>query len=208
MKTKPILVAAGVVALGVHLMPSTETQPSQQVTESVNITEACLGDTCFTFEDGKALPVSVETPFDIEAEIAAIEAESELKRQTYQDIECLAEAVYFEARGENLDGRKSVANVVMNRVESKHFPDNVCDVVNQPYQFSYKLGSYVVNDVRAWDAAVKVATMVYNRDYDRTEGALYYYNPEKVRKTPSWVADEHFIKAVGKHHFYAWHKVK
>jgi spore germination cell wall hydrolase CwlJ-like protein len=50
-------------------------------------------------------------------------------------IECLALVLYFEARGESLDGQLAVAEVVLNRVESPHYPSSVCGVVHQRHQF-------------------------------------------------------------------------
>ncbi len=47
------------------------------------------------------------------------------------DIQCLAENVYHEARGEPLDGQYAVAEVTMNRVGSTLFPKSVCDVVHE-----------------------------------------------------------------------------
>ena len=56
-------------------------------------------------------------------------------------LECLAKAVYFEARGEPLDGQRAVAEVILNRVDSPRFPSTVCGVVTQSNrggcQFSY-----------------------------------------------------------------------
>lgn len=48
-----------------------------------------------------------------------------------REQKCLAEAVYFEARSERLPGQKAVAEVVLNRVNSKHFPNTICGVVYQ-----------------------------------------------------------------------------
>ena len=50
---------------------------------------------------------------------------------------CLAVAVYFEARGEPLQGQYAVAEVVMNRVEDARYPDTVCGVVFEPKAFSF-----------------------------------------------------------------------
>ena len=50
---------------------------------------------------------------------------------------CLATAIFFEARGEPIDGQELVASVILNRVEHPRYPDTVCEVVNQPKQFSY-----------------------------------------------------------------------
>jgi len=50
---------------------------------------------------------------------------------------CMAVGLYFEARAESFYGRLLVANVIENRVQSKHYPKNVCDVIKQPKQFSF-----------------------------------------------------------------------
>ncbi len=59
------------------------------------------------------------------------------------EFECLATALYFEARGEGIKGQAAVAEVILNRVESPQFPRTVCGVVNQSNgrgcQFSYHL---------------------------------------------------------------------
>src|SRR5687768_14010949 len=51
--------------------------------------------------------------------------------------ECLAGAVYFEARGEPIEGQLAVAEVVLNRAASGRYPPRICDVVTQPWQFSF-----------------------------------------------------------------------
>lgn len=58
---------------------------------------------------------------------------------THDDIqiECLREAVYFEARGEGITGQALVGDVIANRVESWRWPDNYCDVIHQSVQFEY-----------------------------------------------------------------------
>ena len=126
-----------------------------------------------------------------------------------KELDCLAEAIYFEARGENLDGQKSVANVIRNRVESEHFPDTYCTVVYQPYQFSYTNG-YIpeMTDEKAMIKAYEIADLIMNRDYDRTQGALYYYNPAKLSSTPDWVDESYYIRTADNHRFYSWHKQK
>jgi len=54
-----------------------------------------------------------------------------LARDARRQQNCLAEAVYFEARGENLSGQMAVAEVVLNRVRHRAYPDNICGVVYQ-----------------------------------------------------------------------------
>ena len=50
---------------------------------------------------------------------------------------CMAVAIYFEARGEPIDGQEAVAEVIMNRVEDDRYPDTVCDVVFADKAFSF-----------------------------------------------------------------------
>src|SRR3546814_1535281 len=52
--------------------------------------------------------------------------------------ECLAGAVYFEAQGEPLTGQLAVAEVVLNRAASGRYPTTLCEVVIQPWQFSFR----------------------------------------------------------------------
>ena len=54
-----------------------------------------------------------------------------------RDLQCLAEALYFEARGEGSQGQRAVAEVILNRVDHPRFPKTVCGVVNQRGQFTY-----------------------------------------------------------------------
>ncbi|MEY2909484.1 MAG: hypothetical protein RLZZ602_2007, partial [Pseudomonadota bacterium] len=47
-------------------------------------------------------------------------------------LTCLAVAIYFEARGESIDGQMLVAETIINRVADERWPDTVCEVVKQP----------------------------------------------------------------------------
>src|SRR5258706_5652330 len=54
-----------------------------------------------------------------------------LAQRRGNDLQCLAENVYFEARGEPLEGQYAVAEVTLNRTRSEHFPHTVCGVVHE-----------------------------------------------------------------------------
>ena len=56
---------------------------------------------------------------------------------TAKDVKCLATAIFHEANAESVKGQIAVANVIMNRVESKDFPNSVCGVISQKSQFSW-----------------------------------------------------------------------
>lgn len=57
-----------------------------------------------------------------------------------QERECIKEALWFEARGESELGQRAVLNVIKNRKNSRTFPSTFCKVIEQPRQFSYRLG--------------------------------------------------------------------
>jgi len=103
---------------------------------------------------------------------------------------CLSMAIYHEARGEPLAGQVAVAMVIMNRVRSDQFPDDVCSVVTQPDQFSFIW--VPPRDARAWDQAIMIADRVLAGDIiDMTEGALHYHRDDiKVSWTADMVAQE------------------
>lgn len=95
-------------------------------------------------------------------------------------IECLAKNIYHEARGQSKVGQIAVANVVLNRVESKRFPNTVCSVINQRTkrvcQFAWKCGSpKPIREKGAWERAKELAEEIYNKGIeDNTNGALFF----------------------------------
>jgi spore germination cell wall hydrolase CwlJ-like protein len=127
---------------------------------------------------------------------------------------CLAEAVYFEARGEAVRGQIAVAQVVMNRVFSGFYPNTVCGVVYQnkyhhmACQFTFACDNVpdVVREPDMWDRAKKIAKAML-------DGELWL--PEVDKSThyhaywvhPSWVSEMKKMYKFGVHTFYrprAW----
>jgi len=124
------------------------------------------------------------------------------------DWRCLAEALYFEARGESVKGQFAVAEVILNRVDSPEFPDDVCAVVNQgtgakyQCQFTYTCDGHkeVVSEPEAFELVGKVAhLMVQGAPRPLTKGATHYHtravNPRWARVFPR-------TATIGVHHFY------
>ncbi|MEA3035297.1 MAG: hypothetical protein QOH04_1059 [Sphingomonadales bacterium] len=77
-----------------------------------------------------------------------------------REQECLANAVYFESRGEPIEGQLAVAQVVMNRAASGRYPADLCEVITQKAQFSFiRHGRFPAADKasEAWRKAVAVA---------------------------------------------------
>ena len=120
---------------------------------------------------------------------------------------CLTQAVYFESRGEPVAGQYAVAEVVMNRVASSQFPNNVCAVTKQDLgpkrydcQFSYECDgvSETMREGVARSRAERIALEVAGGGSNLTNGALYFH----AGKKPSWAYRFTQTFKVGRHYFY------
>jgi spore germination cell wall hydrolase CwlJ-like protein len=127
---------------------------------------------------------------------------------------CLAEAVYFEARGEAVRGQIAVAQVVLNRAFSGFYPATVCGVVYQnkhrhfACQFTFACDNVadVVREPDMWDRAKKIAKAMLDGQIWLPEvGKSTHYHAYWVR--PSWVSEMKKMYKFGVHTFYrprAW----
>jgi len=131
------------------------------------------------------------------------------------NLSCLAEAVYFEARSEPFIAQLAVANVVLARVESDRYPDSICDVVHQSKkwkgkpirnkcQFSYWCDGKpeTIANVDAYQESVSAAELaLQGAILSQTGGATHYH---AAYVTPYWSMDEEFmvLGQVGSHIFY------
>lgn len=119
--------------------------------------------------------------------------------------ECLTEAVYFEARGESLEGQIAVAEVILNRVDNPLYPRSVCGVVKQRggggCQFSYVCnGRTKMREKGAADLAGRIArAMLDGAPRILTDGATHFHT-RAVR--PSWSKRFPKTAAIGAHLFY------
>lgn len=103
------------------------------------------------------------------------------------DLRCLAGAVYFESKGESLEGQLAVARVIINRARSGRFASSLCGVVFQRGQFSFVRGGDIPPvraDSRDWREAVAIAQIALNDSWDSlAEGALFFH---ARRVAPGW----------------------
>lgn len=121
---------------------------------------------------------------------------------------CLAEALYFEARGESVKGQFAVAEVILNRRDVSVFPDTVCGVVKQgtgrlyACQFTYTCDGRAdrIREPAAFVRAGKIArVMLDGAPRALTEGATYFHTTD-VR--PSWARRFSQTVRIGSHLFY------
>ncbi len=117
------------------------------------------------------------------------------------DMKCLAGAVYFEAKGESLEGQLAVARVIINRAKSGRFASSLCGVVYQPSQFSFVRGGGmppIRTESRSWREAVAIAQIASQDEWDSlAEGALYFH---ARRVSPAWGKTK--LASIDNHIFY------
>ena len=115
-------------------------------------------------------------------------------------LTCLAVAIFFEARGEPLEGQYAVADVILNRVEDTRYPDDVCSVVFEPYAFSFTHDGKAdrLPKTAAANASMEVAKSVM--DGIRLGLTSTHYHATYVK--PFWVAHFDADGQIGNHVFY------
>jgi spore germination cell wall hydrolase CwlJ-like protein len=109
------------------------------------------------------------------------------------DLGCMAEALYFEARGTGYKGARAVGEVILNRAADSRFPAGICAVVDQrshgACQFSYRCDAIPNSRFSEPAELVKMRGIAYelltNRGADITRGALYFH---AATMAPGWFA--------------------
>lgn len=122
------------------------------------------------------------------------------------ESQCLAKAIYFEARGESIRGQAAVAEVVLNRVDSGAFPRTVCGVVNQSggggCQFSFICDGVAdrVSNRQSWMIAERIAgAFLAGAPRGLTDGATYFRASTAL---PAWAKRFDKTAQIGRHVFY------
>ena len=148
------------------------------------------------------------------AALAEKRARTAVSEERNRDLRCLAQAIYFEARGEPERGQLAVAQVVLNRVDHVFYPDNICDVVFQNQHRRHKCQFSFACDGRsdtprnqfAWTRAIKLAKKSMNGQGRIEElGRSTHFHATYV--LPNWLGDMVRLQRIGKHIFYrvrAW----
>jgi len=122
--------------------------------------------------------------------------------------QCLSEALYFETRGETVKGQFAVAEVIMNRVKSTHFPNTLCGVIKQgtgkryQCQFTYTCDGHaeVIAEPEAFERAAKVASSIIDGVAGNLTNGATHYHTTAVR--PAWARVYTHTASIGVHRFY------
>lgn len=116
------------------------------------------------------------------------------------ELRCLATAVYFESKGEPLEGQLAVAQVILNRMESRRFADTICGVVHQPRQFSYSKTAAVRTQSKNWRTAVAIASIAREERWQEIAPEALFFHANYV--APSWRQSRVKVSQIGAHIFY------
>jgi hypothetical protein len=123
------------------------------------------------------------------------------------DVFCLAKNIFHEARGEPTIGKYAVAQITLNRVESLKYPNNICSVVLDRYQFSWanqKSQHWTRPQGQTWEESYRVALNVLENG-ERVVGLndSRYYHADYV--SPKWASKMTPVTTIGRHIFYTHH---
>jgi len=148
---------------------------------------------------GSALPSTMIELMDY----ASVRAEA-----SSREDHCLAVAIYFEARGEPVEGQIAVGEVILNRVEDAHYPSTICGVVFQnewwknKCQFSFACDGLSDKPLEreAWLMARRIANLVKARLVPDSSGEATHYHATYV--SPAWKHGLEQTVQLGSHVFY------
>ena len=184
-------------------------------TRRLNLTRA--GNTMIKLITSLVLIIGLSTTTRADSQTFAFDQEQ------FPQVHCLALNIYYEARGSNFADQVGVADVVLNRVNDRRYPDTVCEVVQQgkkkpswkdetvmvmvrnACQFSWYCDGKA-DDPHQGDAWVNAQTvawriMQFGEFRGITEGATHYH---ATYVDPNWAGSLQMVGTIGKHIFYRW----
>jgi N-acetylmuramoyl-L-alanine amidase len=130
-----------------------------------------------------------------------ITLEANMADTTSSDVYWLAKIIHTEARGEPLLGQVAVGAVVLNRVKSSGFPNNVYDVVFDKYDIYFQFEPVQNGEIHRLEPneASYTAARRALAGEDPTNGAMFFHNPT-ISKS-AWMAAKPVVARIGKHEF-------
>ncbi len=177
----------------VHSEPATQFT-AEPVIQSLPV----VGEEAVDAQDDVLPPLASQ---ETASSLASLVAEQVQPSDLPRELNCLAGAIYFEAKSESLPGQLAVGRVVIARSKSGRFPNSYCGVVFQPSQFSFVRGNAmpgIDKQSRQWRTAVAMAQIAHSGSWQSpVEGALYFH---AARVSPGWRLTR--IARVDNHVFY------
>jgi spore germination cell wall hydrolase CwlJ-like protein len=135
--------------------------------------------------------------------LTALAAHGHQVKTEKAEVTCMAQALYYEARGEGQSGQEAVAEVILQRVRSGGHPGTICGVVREPRQFSFLTDGSTLRelDADAWQSAKQLAARIVRGELvtSLTRRALYYH---QVDIQPAWASEMVRTVKIGNHVFY------
>lgn len=196
----PILVRAITLGLAVTLLPAAGQFPVAALAAGPLVAVPVAAEVTDTPTLYSAVEMSVQLPaLPRPAQLSTLVARTmDAQPTAYGDRECLARAVYFEARGEPLEGQLAVAQVILNRVASGRFADTVCGVIAQRGQFSFDRARMPANS-RDWQTAKAIAAIAATAAWDAMAPRATAFHATRINA--SW-SSMHKVGTIGNHVFY------
>lgn len=206
--------AAGTAALVVSFSLGAVSAPS--LAETVDSAVSVMSNEQISIEVPAIAPLSVETgevetgdtaetapaPLPKATSLAQLVAQQDVSSDLEREAECLAASVYFESKGEPLEGQLAVAEVVINRAEAGgRFPSSLCKVVLQRGQFHFVRGGGfppIARSSRAWREAVAIAKIAMDEAWESRASNAMYFHARRV--SPGW--NRVRVAQLGNHVFY------
>jgi N-acetylmuramoyl-L-alanine amidase len=154
--------------------------------------------------DYTIIPEPVEQPETVRparSSLTALVADRAGETPRNREEDCLAGAIYFESKGESLDGQLAVAKVIINRANSGRFASSLCGVVFQPGQFSFVRGGSmpaIAKSSRHWSNAVAIAQIARDGLWQSAAPKALFFHARHV--SPGWRLTR--VAAIGNHTFY------
>lgn len=118
-----------------------------------------------------------------------------------REIDCLVSAVYHEARGEPLQGRVAIVEVILARRDSGKWPKNACGVISQKSQFSFVNGGHIPKIAGKDRQGFRTLVMrVLSGELSSPARGATYFHASHAR--PSWRHEMRRVSQIGRHFFY------
>ena len=133
------------------------------------------------------------------SKLVATTGADEVPIEMTEDFKCLATAVYFESRGEPLEGQLAVAQVIQNRVASGRYASSICGVVYQPGQFTFARNRTPAFSSNDWKVAQAIALIALTDSYREVAPKAMSFHATRV--SPNWT-DRRMVSRIGNHIFY------